>query len=153
MASTVLDYSQFIAPVTLERLRLIEELGPRFRSVVGRMRRLIEDRLVDLFHGNGAEEQIREHVGLRIKTRIHIENCDMERAVEWMANPPRDVLKNKDSYKNEPDERLPRFQRPPGDRGLRTSLFKFYEQNCKPRSCPFIVTWFAIDDLRAGASA
>ena len=54
---------------------------------------------------------------------------------------------------NLPDEKLPRFQRPPGPRALRTRLLKFYEKNCKPRSCPFIVTWFVIEDLQAGPSS
>ena len=153
MSSPALDYSQFIAPVSRERLRLIEELAPRFRSAVGWRQRRLESCLVDVFHGNGAEEQIREHAGLRIRTRPNIEDCDMESAMAWMAQPPREAIKDQDSYKNEPDEKLPRFQRPPGNRSLRTRLLKFYEQNCKPRSCPFIGTWFAIEDLRAGASA
>lgn len=150
MSSLALDFSRFVAPVSCERLRRIEELAPRFRSATGRLRRHFESCLVDLFHGNGAEAQIREHAGLRIGTRGHIEDCDLESAIAWMANPPRDALKNEEHYKSVPDEKLPRFRRPPGDRALRARLLKFYEQNCKPRSCPFIVTWFAIEDLQAG---
>lgn len=150
MSSLALDFSRFVAPVSSERLRRIEGLAPRFRSAVGWRQRHWESCLVDVFHGNGAEEQVREHAGLRIRTRPNIEDCDMESAIAWMANPPRDALKNEERYKNVPNEKLPRFRRPPGDRALRARLLKFYEQNCKPRSCPFIVTWFAIEDLQSG---
>lgn len=144
-------WADVLTPVSSERLRHADELAPRFRSAIGYMRRHYEDCLVSVFQGNGGEVQIREHAELRIVMRAHIEDYDLESAIAWMENPPRDALK--DRYRNLPDKQLPRFRRPANERTLRRSLLTFYRRHCLPRSCEFIRTWFGIQDLQAGGSA